>query len=670
MLRRLLNRLRYTLERLFVQGPQYRVLAIAALIGLISVVGGALVMAAGGGFDFGEAVWWAFLRLSDPGYLGDDEGTWVRTVSTVLTVAGYVVFLGALVAVMTQWLQAKMRRLESGITPVARDDHVVVLGWTNRTGAVVRELLLSKERVRRFLRRHGAEELHIVVLAEEVDEALLQDLRDRVDEAWDERRVTLRSGSALRVEHLERVDYLNAAAILVPADEFEPGGADTVDAHTIKTLLSLNAGSGPGAEGQLPYAVGEVFDASKVPVARRAYRGPLEVLASDAAMTRLLAQNVRHPGLSHVYNEVLSLGTGSEFYVRSAEGAAGRRVQELAEEYRGAVLAGLLRTEDGGLQPWLNPPPDFEVSAGDRLVLLAPSYERAERVAAAGDGRELASSERRSSGDGAPGAPGEGAAGPDRSPPSGAPLSDRRVLLLGWSHKVPALLREFGSYADEAFTADVLSTLPVSDRRARMDQYGIDRERLTVRHVKSDYTLFDELREAEPGKYDSVVLMASDRVGSSEEADARTILGSLLLQELLGEEAGRPRVIIELQDPENVPLLDGRPGEVLITPVLTSHMLAQIALRRELRVVFEELFTAGGAEITFRRATDYGLTGPSVPFAAIARAAVEHGETALGVGTPGDEDGDVEGAGLRLGPGRDERFRLREETRLVVLQTY
>ena len=77
------------------RGAQYRLLVVAALIGVISVIGGALAMLVAGAFEsFGEALWWAFLRLTDPGYLGDDEGTWIRTVSTALTVAGYVVFLG------------------------------------------------------------------------------------------------------------------------------------------------------------------------------------------------------------------------------------------------------------------------------------------------------------------------------------------------------------------------------------------------------------------------------------------------------------------------------------------------------------------------------------------------------------------------------------------------
>jgi hypothetical protein len=46
-------------------------------------------------------------------------------------------------------------RLQSGLTPIAQRNHVVVLGWTTRTAAIVEELLLSEGRVKRFLQSLG-----------------------------------------------------------------------------------------------------------------------------------------------------------------------------------------------------------------------------------------------------------------------------------------------------------------------------------------------------------------------------------------------------------------------------------------------------------------------------------------------------------------------------------
>ena len=52
--------------------------------------------------------------------------------------------------------------------------------------------------------------------------------------------------------------------------------------------------------------------------------------------------------------------------------------------------------------------------------------------------------------------------------------------------------------------------------------------------------------------------------------------------------ARRPSVIVELLEPDNAELLGRSRGEVIVSPLIVSHMLAQVALRRELRVVVEE----------------------------------------------------------------------------------
>jgi hypothetical protein len=76
------QRLQYLVERLLVRGAHYRLLFAAAIVGLVSVGAGTLVMRVDGGFDeWSDAVWWAFLRLTDPGYLGDDVGVARRVIS-------------------------------------------------------------------------------------------------------------------------------------------------------------------------------------------------------------------------------------------------------------------------------------------------------------------------------------------------------------------------------------------------------------------------------------------------------------------------------------------------------------------------------------------------------------------------------------------------------------
>jgi hypothetical protein len=73
----------------------------------------------------------------------------------------------------------------------------------------------------------------------------------------------------------------------------------------------------------------------------------------------------------------------------------------------------------------------------------------------------------------------------------------------------------------------------------------------------------------------------------------------------------KPEILIELMDPENEKLFRQHRGEVLISPLILSHILAHVAFRRDLNIVFNELFTFGGAEIYFRLVSSAFCFGPA-----------------------------------------------------------
>ena len=87
--RALMNQLKYWVERLLLRGMRYRLLLVALAIAALSIVAGALVWLLDPSIgNPAEAIWWAFLRITDTGYLGDDVGNLRRSVSAVLTVLG------------------------------------------------------------------------------------------------------------------------------------------------------------------------------------------------------------------------------------------------------------------------------------------------------------------------------------------------------------------------------------------------------------------------------------------------------------------------------------------------------------------------------------------------------------------------------------------------------
>lgn len=638
MPRRLTNRAKFHIERLFLRGAHYRLLVIAVLIGLVSYFGGKLVFADGGFNSESEAVWWAFLRLTDPGYLGDDEGTFKRFVSTIVTVLGYVLFLGALIAIMTQWLNRTIDTFERGLTPIAQDDHIVILGWTNRTAKIVSELMMSGDRLERFLARLGKRRLHIAILAEEKASVLVQELRERLGSLYDERRITVRTGSLLRLDHLERVDFVNASVIVLPGTDFAKDGTLQSDARVIKALLAISTFA--QSKDKLPFLIAEIFDPRKERVARRAYAGDVEVVASRAVVGRLIAQCLLHPGMSRVHDAMLTRSGEARVFIREAEALAGERYGSALERYDRALLLGVTRKEQSRVQAILCPDDDFEIAATDRLVVLAPDYEHTQPLTA-------------TPADSAP------AADAEPSPPS--TRGNRRVLVLGWSRKLPAIIVELSRYRQANFELVIVSRLSIKKRAARLARVGLP-ETINIKHLELDYTLAEEIAALEPHTYDNVLLVASDWWGSSDATDARTLVGCMVLAEVLENTEPRPRVLVELLDPENEPFAQTVADDLLVTPLVLSYQLAQAALRRELGAVFDELFGPGGAELASFPPERFGIVGSTV-FANLVERGRRRGELVIGVRRGMGTD-----ASVTLVPPREEVITFDSQTEVVVVR--
>lgn len=640
---RVVDRLKFILERQLVKGAGFQLAVVGFFIGLISLIGGLLVVPQGGEFDDpGSAIWWAFLRLTDPGYLGDDVGTWQRIVSTMLTVLGYVVFMGTLVAILTRWLIAKMQELERGLTPVTLKNHFVVLGWGAQTPPLVSELFGSSGRMQRFLEKHDTQRLRLVVLAEEASAEQVHELMSEPGVGKRAREVILRSGSAIQPDALHRVACLDAAAVIVPSRVHDVGSLVTSDVETVKALLSI-AAQARHFNAPLPFVVAEIQDLRKLSVIERAYPGAVEVVAGDVTISRLLVQNVLHPHLSEVYNELLTAGEGNEIFVRGGETAEGMTLAELATQRPWAIVLGILQAEPDGWHVNLLAPSDTVIRHTDRVVLLARDYDHTGPdpkasplplvVRGTAESHDLTSEKR------------------------------HRVLVLGWSRRVPSLVAEFSSYQGRRFELDLVSSVPIEERRREINRYGADLLPVNGRLLEADYMVEDDLRRLAPASYDTVMLLSSDRIGSGEEADARAMVGYLQLEDILAESPHRPQVIMELSDPDNRHLLYGHQSEMLISPMILSHVLAQVALRRELRVVLDELFTAGGAEIQFRDHHDYPLPA-SADFQLLEKIVADRGEIALGVFRKVADD---RGRHLQMNPSRDYYLDLRDGDQLLVL---
>jgi Trk K+ transport system NAD-binding subunit len=141
----------------------------------------------------------------------------------------------------------------------------------------------------------------------------------------------------------------------------------------VKVLLSISR-HGRDDPQTLPLAVAEISDPLRT--SRTTPTGLAEVVAGDAIVARIIAQCVRHPGLSDVYSQILTHSEGNEVHLRAFPALNKRRLRGLYDAFPTAIPLGTVRA--GGKDLRLNPPEDFVVESEDRIVFLATSHEGCE----------------------------------------------------------------------------------------------------------------------------------------------------------------------------------------------------------------------------------------------------------------------------------------------------
>ena len=75
--------------------------------------------------------------------------------------------------------------------------------------------------------------------------------------------------------------------------------------------------------------------------------------------------------------------------------------------------------------------------------------------------------------------------------------------------------------------------IPVASRCSSANAATPASSHLEIRQLEFDYTVPAYLESVDPASYDNLVLLPSERLKSEAESDARTILGYLLLREMM-----------------------------------------------------------------------------------------------------------------------------------------
>lgn len=616
------DKLRYQIDRFLSWSPLARFVGLFALSLILVSFNAILVRLAmppaedGSSFDFGDALWWATGRVADAGTMGDDSGTLVRGIALFTTLCGVGV-VALLIGLVSSTIGDKIDDLRKGKSPVIDEQHTLLLGYSEKVFAILREL-----------REANANQKHasIVILSNTDKEEVENAVRERMGDMGPT-RVVVRQGNPSSVHDLKKVGAGRAKSIIIINEEHADDGEEAAsDLEAIKALLALRRVNGALVNN---HAVVEIADSEKRAVIEQLGAGGVEVVAMAETLSRMMVQTARQNGLAAVYRDLLTY-EGSEFYFRNFPELTGKPFGDAQWKMKDAVVCGV-RNASGTI---LNPPDDLVLGDKDELLVIAEDDDSFSLTAS--HTPEIPSDFR-------------GADPVQRKP--------ERMLVCGKSPKLADMLNEFDNYVLPGSEAWLM---PGEDDEFVAGLKGLGFKNLKLKFVPGDPTSPEALKTALAAEF-AVAMVVADTEADAEEADAKTVITVLLLRDLfkpLGDK--KPRIISEILDPRTKDLLETDYGaDFVVSAEMTSMLLAQVSERRELNAVFADLFDSDGNEIYLKRAACFAVLARNTPWLVVQKAARQRGEVAIGYLKHGEVP--------VINPKQDSSIIFASEDRIIVI---
>lgn len=623
------KRFQYWLDSWFSSGPMGPVLSLGALTLAIIIAATLLLVRTGlapgsePAFDFIEAFWMAMVRAMGGGDMGGRGTAWGYRLIMFGITLGSIFVVSLLIGTLTNSISSRIAELRKGRTLVMEKDHIVILGWTDQIFTILRELILANAHHPRT---------RLVVMAQQ-DKTFMEDtIRHKLGKRV-KLRIVCRTGNPMEPDDLKILNLNQSRSIIILSPD-----SDSRDADVIKTVLAITNHAQRRPE---PYnIVAGICDPRNFAVAKVAGRVEVQWIPMGVLVARIIAQTSRQSGLSVVYSSLLNY-RDNEIYFYKDHGVAGRRFGEVLSMFRHDCAIGIY-TPDG--QAHLNPLMDTIIQPEDQLIAISQdsTYIPPGSVQAAPVFEEWIKT--------------------DPLPPQ----QSERTLILGWNWRVPIVIENLDRYV-----------LPGSEITVMANHSGVEealhdlRERVnnhTLNLLRGDITDRPTLEKLDLDYYDHVIVMSYSDSHTQQHADASTMIALLHLRDIADQRGYSFTLTSEMLDDRNRKLaMVTRVDDFVVSDLLVSMMMAQVAENRAVNLVFEDLLNPEGSEIYLRPACAYVSLGQKVNFATLVEAARLRGEVAIGYRLNAQVHDPERYFGVVVNPAKDTEVVLNEQDRVIVL---
>lgn len=291
--------------------------------------------------------WMAVTMVTAPPWPVETSGGRLAYYAILVVKPGLMALVTA--AIAANLLQIVLR-LNSGSGRTRVKDHIVICGWSAKGNEIISEI-----------RGRQDEEASrpCVVLAP-------LEKNPSADE-----RTSFINGDPTNAADLERANLPAARTVIILADNSHPGiDVEEMDAKTLMVVLAV--------ESVAPdvYSCVEIVHSHNRHHFERTKAD--ELLVSAKLTGALLAHSAATHGLSKVIDELVSFPGGNEFYWTPVPaGMVGKQFHEalslLKQSHEAVPMAVSVAGKKGFI---VNPPANYELSSGDRLLVISEQAPR------------------------------------------------------------------------------------------------------------------------------------------------------------------------------------------------------------------------------------------------------------------------------------------------------
>lgn len=540
-------------------------------------------------YNFFDVLWVVVLRTLDGGVISDDPLDFLFLAMMFAATIFGLLMTSVFIGVVSSLVMDRLIELRKGRSFVLAKNHTIILGWSFQVFQIISELIIANANQKRST---------IVVLAEKDKVEMDDEIRAKIPNTGNT-RVICRSGNPIDLRDLEIVNLNNAKSIIIIAPDVpEP------DSYVIKTILAITNNPNRKPLPSKYHIVAEIRHPRNVPIAEIAGRDEVQLVVFDHVVSRIIAQTCRQPGLSVVFTELLDF-QGDEIYFAYEPTLVGKTFVEALFAYETSMVIGI-RKKNGEIL--LKPPMNMKIEEGDKVIAISED-----------DDTIILSGLREYQID--PGA--------IRQPPEIIERKPENTLVLGWNRRAQLIINELDKYVLKGSKLVVVSDLSYAERIVMDINYEITNHEISF--IYGDTTDRRVLDNLIVEQFDRIIVLSQTDMLDVQSVDARTLSTLLHLRDIADKSEHKFSIVSEMLDDRNRELAEITHADDFIVSVkLDSLMLSQISENKELKIIFETLFSVTNPSIFIKPAEYYVELGRPVNFYTVLEAARQRGEIAIG----------------------------------------